>query len=65
MNDNVFFFLVWCRRGVEKKCNTVGLFISVFSSPHQAKRCHAGPEEETLRQQELQRGDAGVNGEKM
>lgn len=58
-----FFCLVQKRCG--KKSNTVELFIFVFFSPHQAKRCNAGPEEETLRQQELQRGDAGVNGEKM
>lgn len=40
-----------------------GVFLSSLSP--QAKRCNAGPEEETLQQQELQRSDAGTNGEKM
>lgn len=32
--------------------------------PLQAKRCHAGAQEEAVRQQELQGGDAGADGER-
>lgn len=64
MNDNVFFFCCLVQKRCGKKYNTVYFCLSP-PPPPQAKRCNAGPEEETLQQQELQRSDAGTNGEKM
>lgn len=59
-----FFFLSGAEEVQIKYSNTVERCLSV-SPPPQAKGCNAGPEEETLQQQELQRSDAGTHGEKM
>lgn len=60
-SDKVSGVALALSRGSPDAAGTSLLFLFLFS---QAKRCHAGAEEETEWEQELQRGYAGTHGMK-